>query len=463
MKRVLGHPLFWLSLLTAVTIGALAVTGGLEHQRVPDTRSFLDAAKLASLGEALAHYRSIGYPTFLRLVTTAERGLSGVPEVQVGLYFLSLYLFWFAIERLSGSGWFAFAATLPLPWAGVMSLANNIQPDFLAAVAAVVAISCLILLMTGSLRFLWVIGVGLGVFSAYQLRPAAVFLVALVPILGMALRWLSHRGDWRGILRWLVGLAALTLVPYLLFCGWRWVAVGHFGVVSFGGTNLAGMAASFVDGNLVRELPRAHRPLARRFMSRRRQLGWSPMRPESDIIEYFGQYNKNIWHVARPAARVTYSQNRQWVERELGESRWDPRPREVVLNEMLGSASKAIIRLKPEYYFKWVSNAFVFGLRQLLDYVWIVAPLLIVLLSLPILALQQRAGAEAPEAHRSARTPALLALLFLGVGYFAAYLLLVSLVSFPVPRYFVSMTLFLPSAICVQLFEVWRRILKLEI
>ena len=69
--------------------------------------------------------------------------------MQVGLYFLSLYLFWFAVERLSGSGWFALAATLPLPWAGVMTMANVIKPDFLAAVATIVAISCLTLLVTG--------------------------------------------------------------------------------------------------------------------------------------------------------------------------------------------------------------------------------------------------------------------------------------------------------------------------
>lgn len=459
VKRVLGHPLFWLSLVIAVTIGALAAGGGLEPQKTPDTLSFLKAAELGTLVEALANYRSMGYPAFLRLVVTPEQWLSRVPVVQVGLYFLSLYLFWFAVERLSGSGWFAFAATLPLPWAGVMTLANVIQPDFSAAVATIVAISCLMLLVTGPSKIVWGVGVAVGVFAAYQLRPAAVFLVAMVPLLGVGVRWLRDRGDWRGILRWSVGLAALTLVPYLLFCGLRWVAVGHFGVVSFGGTNLAGIAASFVDGRVVRELPQEHRALARRFMSRRAQMGWKPMRRESDIIEYFGQYSDNIWRVARPAGKRTYRENRQRVAEKFGDSHWDPRPEEVVLNEMLGSASKAIIRLKPKHYFKWVTDAIVLGLRHLLDYAWIVAPLLVVLLSLPILLLRQGANAQASEARRSARTPALLALLILGVGYFAAYLLLVSLVSFPAYRYFVSMTLFLPSAICVQLFEIWRRIL----
>ena len=302
-------------------------------------------------------------------------------------------------------------------------------------------------------------GVAVGVFAAYQLRPAAVFLVALVPVLGVALRWLRNSSDWRGILRWSVGLAAVTLVPFLLFCGLRWVTVGHFGVVSFGGTNLAGMAASFVDRRVVRELPQEHRLLARRLHSRRAQIGWRPMRLDSDIFEYFGQYSDNIWKVARPAARQTYRQHQRRVVEEPGESQWDPRPAEVVQNEMLGSASKAIIRLTPKHYFKWFTNAVLLGLRNLLGYVWIVAPLWVVFLSLPILILRKGAGAEAPEACRSVRTRALIALLILGVGYFAAYLLLVSVVSYPARQYLVSMTLFLPSAICVQLFEIWRRIL----
>lgn len=64
------------------------------------------------------------------------------------------------------------------------------------------------------------------------------------------------------------------------------------------------------------------------------------------------------------------------------------------------------------------------------------------------------AAAAGPEI-----TATLIGLLLLGVGYLATYLLLVSLVSFPFSRYFVSMTLFLPSALCAQLFVIWQRIL----
>jgi hypothetical protein len=53
-------------------------------------------------------------------------------------------------------------------------------------------------------------------------------------------------------------------------------------------------------------------------------------------------------------------------------------------------------------------------------------------------------------------------LVLLGTGYFAAYLLLISEVSLPFVRYLVSSTLFLPSAICAQLWVMWSRILPAE-
>lgn len=458
MKRALGHPLFWLSLLLVVRMGLLAVGGGLDPQTSSDTASYLRAGELDTLVEILAFYRAMGYPAFLRLVASPEVWLDRVPEVQVGLYLLSLYLFWFAVERLSGSGWFAFAATLPLPWAGIMSLGRVLQPDFMASVGAVVAISGLILLVSGSSRLVGAVSVTAGVFASYQFRPAAVFLVGLVPVLALVLCWLRTGRDWRKVLRFSVGVGALTLVPFILFCSLRWVVVGHFGVVSFGGTNLAGLAASLVDRSLVRELPREHRALARRMMSRRARLGWQPMRLQSDIMEYFGQYSDNIWKVARPVALHTFRLNQEAAVAR-GEKRTDPRLAEVVANAMLESTSKAIIGRRPRHYYMWVRSAFVFGLRQLLDYAWIVALLLMVMLSLPIWILQQRGGAGTSRARPPARVSALVALLIVAVAYFASYLLLVSLVSFPVSRYFVSMTVFLPSAISAQLFEIWRGIL----
>ena len=135
------------------------------------------------------------------------------------------------------------------------------------------------------------------------------------------------------------------------------------------------------------------------------------------------------------------------------------RPARVVQNEMLSRTSKAIVRLRPGLYFKWVTSALVYGLKQLLNYVWIVAPVLLFLFSTPIFLLATRSNDIPTHPLEPNALATLVGLLALGVGYFAAYLLLVSLVSFPFTRYFVSLTLFLPSALCAQLFVMWGRIL----
>ena len=58
------------------------------------------------------------------------------------------------------------------------------------------------------------------------------------------------------------------------------------------------------------------------------------------------------------------------------------------------------------------------------------------------------------------RAASLTMLAILAVSYFAAYLLVVSCTYFPFDRYFVSLTLFIPSALAAGLFETWRGILK---
>jgi hypothetical protein len=457
--NTLRKPLFWLTLQLVVTLGVLAWTGGLEYRRHLDTPSYLNLAGEKSLTEALSHRRTLGYPIFLLAVSQAGRWLSPVPTLQILRYFASICLFWYAVRRLSGSGWLALAAAVPLPWAGIMTLANVVLPDFLAAVAAVVAVSCLLLLLSGSSRAVWWVGLGAAVFCAYQLRPAAVFLVAFIPMLGLILKWLRGERGWGALAKWTAIAALVTFLPFLAFCSWRWSTVGHFGVVAFGGLNQAGMAANFLDGQLVHELPQKHRRLARNMMRMRRERGWGTMNMRSATVDHFAQYSDNIWRIALPTAQREYSRIVALPEDHPERLDGMDRPRQVVQNEMLSRASKAIVRLRPALYFKWVTSALVYGVDQLLRYVWIVAPALLIVFSVPIFLLTARSPADSGSSLEPVVFSTLVGLLVLGVGYFTAYLLLVSLVSFPFTRYFVSLTLFLPSALSAQLFVMWRRIL----
>ena len=467
MRSPTAHPLFWLTLQIVVTTVLLVYSGDLEPQRVADTKSYEIAADLDSLQARLGYYRSLGYPLFLNIVEGLGFSHRAVPTIQLGAFFVSIYLLWFALWRLSGSKWLAYAAVSPLPWAAVVALVDRIQPDFLSASATIVAISSVGLLVVAPRRILWWGALILSVAAAYHLRPAAVFLVGFVPLMGGVFYLALVRGSLRQALRLglLIGIA--TVVPYLSFCGLRWFAVGHMGLVSFGGTNLAGLAANFVSGKAIVDLPREDRSLARRFLKIRRRNGWEPMTMDSAIEVHFAQYSDNIWKVANPAGKLELTERRTDLKKarakagdvEISLQTWERQPSQVARNTIVGETAKALVAARPKLYFRWVRGALVYGLKQLPQYVWILGPLIVIIVSLPVLLIR------CPQVNRKVQVDAgpsaeavLVSLIILGLGYFVIYLLLVSLVSFPFQRYFQSMILFLPTTMCVQVFEIWRRI-----
>ena len=67
----------------------------------------------------------------------------------------------------------------------------------------------------------------------------------------------------------LVGLCSIAIVPFLLFCFLRWVVVGHFGLVSFGGMNIIGIAGQFLTEDMIPKLPETVQPLAVRVLATR--------------------------------------------------------------------------------------------------------------------------------------------------------------------------------------------------
>ena len=475
MRRAFHHPLFWLTLQVALTVIFVGAAGGLEARRVPDTRSYEIASDLDTLGERLGYYRSVGYPIFLNVVEGIGLPQKALSAIQLAGYLLALYAFWWALWRFSGSKWLAYAATFPLPWAAVMDLVNRIQPDFLSAAATLAAVSIVFLLATKPTSlWLWA-GFLLSVLAAYQLRPAAVFLIVFLPLLGGILIWIRNQKSVAKAIRITLLLALATLIPYWSFCTLRLVSVGHFGLVSFGGTNLAGLAANFISGRLVTELPQEHRRLARRMLKLRRRIGWEPMKKGDRAEEFFAQYSDNIWKVANPAGKFELRNRRLDLAREdaldrLGKSgaAWQRQPDMVARNTIVGAMSKSVIRNRSDLYLAWVRAAQRYGLRQLTDYLWIVGPFLLTLVSLPILLIRCRQssaflgvqrGAPEQEDHPTTQQT-LVALAILGIGFFSGYLFLVSLVSFPFPRYFQSMILFIPTMLCAQLFAIWRQIVK---
>ena len=427
-----------IALLTLQLVASFSVVGALQGfrpDRVPDTPSYVKAPPLTSVQQALSHHRTFAYPLLLRTLARTGLGLHAVPWIHAASYFASVLLLWLGISRFSGDGWLALAATTPLAWSSMLYLFRRIQPDFLAAAATVVVVGSCFLIASRPLDWrLWVL-FGVSVITAYQLRPAMIFLVVWAPVTAAFLRWIRHRPETRLSLRWAGGLALVALLPWLAFSALRAATVGHFGLVSFGGHNLSGIAASFVDEELLAELTAPEADIARDVLRVRQRRQWGAFTAVSSPMDAFEQHNKNVWRAARPAVERLYNRAQRKrvddpgrpaddpgrpADEALASIALDPRPRPVVVDALLSGFGQATIRRRPWLYLRWVRESILYGFRQLVRQPWVRWPLVLLICSLPILLV--RAGRPVPRSRRE-RT-VLLALLAVGLSYFTMYLIL---------------------------------------
>jgi hypothetical protein len=457
LGRLVVHPVPLLVLQLLVVYGARHQEHGFRPAHMPDTASYLRLAEAKTVAGALSSYRTYGYPLFLRLVGGGEVDTAQVPRIQFGLYSLAILLFWLALRRYTRSRWWAFAGATPLAYAWVIDLMPEIMTDVLAVTVILVVVSLVLLLAARPAAPLLWTGLALAVFAAYQIRPSTLFLIFWVPLAAAALRLCrgGHLGP--GLLRWLSGLALATVLPFFLFAGLRLAVVGHFGLVPFGGTNLVGVAACFLDASVVEELPEEHRDLARRMLELRQKKGLQPMTSTSDPFVSFRQYGINIWQVAFVA---TGPRIRRLGRRLAERGQIAPGALRNKRNQLLTGVARSIIRARPWLYLRWVRSAVLYGLRGLAGRPWIVWPFVLLVCSTPMLALRRAAGAS-PGPGRPEGRP-LLGIFIMGASYFLVYLVLLSMVSWPFPRYASAMIIFLPAVLCMQLFAVCRRLLRLR-
>lgn len=461
--RVTRSPAAWLVTQLVVATWFLASTGALEYRRVPDTASYLETANAESLAVALGQYRTIGYPAFLELFRGAEGAirLGRVPIVHWLLFAVSILLFFVGMARLSRARWLAFSAATPLIYSPSRLLVDRIQPDFLAMAANVAAFALLFLLLARPTRLRWVAFGGI-VLASYQLRPAGVFLVVLLPFVAGMAQWLGAGWTAARARRVAARVALVTVLPLLVFSGVRWMTVGHFGLVSFGGFNAMGMAASFLDHRLINHLPEAQRPLARAIFRERNQRGYEPMTRSDDPRDYFAQYSPNIFSISASTTKQRIKQELARRRAQSGESRLPgglPLDWPVEVNRRLSDLAGAIMVRRPVLCSNWFRAAFLYGTEQLARWLWITWPALLLVVLLPIRAWRSTAPARDGTDADRARYGAVVTLLLSGVGLFTGHLLIVSLVSFPFQRYVLSMILLLPSLLTALVFETARAIL----
>ena len=442
------HPLFWL-VGQVLVIGVVFWIGGrFEPHLAPDSKSYINF-RLDDVTTALSQSRTVGYPLFLKFAGIVGPSHVAVPLFQFGLHILAVFVFYRGLAYWISSRWTGMTAASTLLYSPVLvRYSNQVLSDSPASSMAILVMGLLMLLIHKSKsRLLWFCLV-LAVFATYQTRPAYLFLVLLIPLLGwllVTLRSAENTGE-PSRLKLAFGLSVATVIPLMAFCGIRAILVGHFALVSFGGHGLIGTMGQYLDAQLVAELPDSIQPLAKAAWSRLQESKKSDADWNWDDFGYMAMEQR--------ADRVTYKIFIPAAQDTFGD---DPALRNSKLREL----AFCIIRARPSYYLIWLAKAFRQGMWMLTSefvghplYLCLIGVLLLsharfVGIRLRTKVSRQNNGPVPTDSHFLAFN----ALLLIAVSFAITKLLLIVLVQPPFGRYMEAAGVFLPTVVVVAIAE----------
>lgn len=461
-----------MALQASAVFVATVLSPGFELIGRIDSKLYLQLARHASIPEMLASIRTLGYPLWLRLVGAFSPDLSWLPHLQLLVYCLATIGLCAALRRFGLSeGAALVAASPPLYSPLVPHLAPSVMSDVPAASFALATVSLLLVVLAEPGRRLAWAGLGLALFLTYQLRPAYLFLVALVPLAGWGLprleaRWRAPHQPATSGRRRLAALGALALGPLAVFCTARFLVVGHFGLVAFTGHNVSGLTTAMLTPELVAELPESERALAARILAEREAKGHRSVGLGSRLEDWRTPFISHAWRTAVPEARQL------WEEEEVQEAGERPAPeelRDLWVDRRLTSLSLAVLRERPELYASWLVRAWGFSLAKTAANPWVwatAAALALAALSgwrrrrgqRPRVADRGEAGGhegrpyDPPLATERQRS---LGFLLLAIVYYLLAVGLLLLLQPPEWRYLAAAELLLPGALAAAAIETW--------
>jgi hypothetical protein len=417
-----------LAVETALLLAALAATGALSGVLSPDTSGYFAAATSPS---PWGQQRSPIYG-YLALVLGASATTTGaVASAQALLHAVSVFVLHAGARRagIGARGAFALASAALLAQSDLYHL-RLLLPEALANACLLAGLG-LTLAATRSARALriLIVPIALLVGAGYLLRPTQLPAIVILPALYFVFAW-RQRNEKR-LLPPLALLIALAL-PFLVQSGIRWRAVGDFNVVSFGGYQMAGLAAFMLDPGLIARMPEDARPFAQAVLERRLQqeaAGIVPATPHnatgarsfvSTALGYFDIYARGYDNVLGTVIVPLLRPGESWV----------------ASNRKLMGFSLATVRAGPLRYLAWVGGA----TARLVGHAIVGnAPMLIAialwLAALLAAFLRGRLGASADVGAVS----------LLALAWFVCNGALPVLVTFPAARYIDSAAALLPA------------------
>ena len=406
--------------------GAMNLLGRFEPIAQLDTAGYSDFP-VDRFENALNSQRTFVYPLILKAFQGMFGSFALLPLFQYAVSALASGTFMATLIRCGWQPGLALGATLPIMTSLlVLDYTHLITPDLVAQSFAILAVSSwLSIVHKGSGLLQWVL-LGTWIFLAYQTKPAYLFLLVFVPLGGAIARWWLF-AEQRDSLVLGVKFAIASFVPFLSWCTFRWVLVGHFGLVAFGGYNIVGIAGQLLQREWVDELSADVQPLAKEILERREQRkDWSS---KISYSTYESQYNPMVWEIAVPAASKLYGNDSRAMNLEL--SRF----------------SREVIATRPVSYLIWLGLAANNAVKQCLE-LTILNPM--VGLSLIAMLLFHSLHWKRRKSKTSATSPfdsdqAYQTIVWLGIGYAMCSLALVILVETPISRYCGPSAVFIPS------------------
>lgn len=417
----------WYLFLTQVVAiaGFLHWFGQFEAMPQVDTASYRDYS-FDSVTASLNDKRTFVYPSMIRFFEAADGSERLVPWFQ---YIMSTVCAGFFLATLLGCGWnpwMALAATSPLVASPlVLEYSRILTPDLLAQSFSIVAVSFWLNVVNKGKGFANLIGLSLFSFLAYQTKPSYLFLLAFVPVGGCIARWWLNpelRDAWKVALR----LLAASTVPFVAWCTLRWIVVGHFGLVSFGGYNIIGLAGQWIQKDLMGQLTAEVQPLAGKILQGREAKKWEP---STDYEEMESRFNPMVWEIAVPASAELFE----------GDSR--------IMNRQMAELAGQILKSQPTTYVGWLGKAAKRSVRNAIE-ITLRNPVLLVSIPLGLLAFawnwrKRNAMIESSIGRTYERE--FQTMVWLALGYAICKIGLVILVEPPIDRYCAPAAVFLAS------------------
>jgi len=386
----------------------------------------------------------------LRLSAAIAPDHRAIPGINLGLLCIAVYLVDVAVRRFGSSPWQALAfssgflwGTLQQPW----TLAA-VLTDFPAVVMAGTAVATVFWVVAQSKSWAGWSVLTLATMAAYQIRPAYLFLLVLIPFLGTLLAIYARFPGPGTPPKWfLPGLLIATCLPLLAFCSFRWLMVDDFGLVSFGGDTSCGLAAELLDQPLIdNELAEDMKPLATAILRERERTEIRPVfcgGARVDMRRYEDNFSRNIYDITYPEARKIYGTDQR------------------TLNRALARYSRAVLGHRRGKYLLWSAYMIPRTAAKVAYrcwFLWLFAPL--ALLMIGARCRIRREGPVPVAGQETSASPSLLlwTCVLATLFYIGQVSLLILAASYADSRLVVPGAVFLPSVLLLVILREWRLI-----